>query len=1406
MGSVFISHAGADHAQVKFIHQALKKRGHRVRFSSDFLDGYEAGVDWAEQIEVEVKSFDLTVFWITKKWLSSPHCVGEYYVARQSLTQRRMMMIQAPDAPFPPVRRYHHRYTTNKPSDILQELEKRLAAVELKIDPGAPYPGLRPIYENETHLFFGREQLVRDMEARAWHRNKHDDQRRPLKVIVGPSGVGKTSLLRAGLFARCQAPTRASGAGDTAFAGAFDLTMPLEQSLIQALGVLAGEHAPARTNALQVLTQRVIDRFREPGATGVGARAILFVDGFERFYERENKHLRALVARVLRESRVNVVTSMRSDALPLLTDHDEELAPFATPISIAAIDEDTLPDLIVKPAERMGWKVDPGVTDEFVRFFSNNRNGLPLIAFALRQLWSVAQAEELARTGKVIHIGLLQRVASGERGAIASLVSDHCSALDEMLGADVDEPLQRILFRVCRWEPLTGVIRPHAISLASARTDELALAKQLCSEQFRLLSEGDTQPPTVRPAHDRILEIWPKARRLIEEMKPHLLLKAEVEQELLALMAEGRPGRLYFQSRSLEQLDDIQLMIETWSNELEPLIRSEWEAYRRSLSKADRIELANETMLRRQIDLPRASLSGLLAQSSADKSDWLLAAQFALSMGHLSTKGRRYKSIITPVIRSLHELREIEIYHLPETAHRGPSMYGGTLEAIPLRLSAFHGRDRITWTTPDAPPQHTSLLPDNHKAIHTLSGAGWGCVISVQDETGLERDRYRPKAMWIHHPTLTQPVRFNLGKRSFEDFALFAGLDGLAFAFVGSDASAPESRLLWMWRTTIRGLKTEATDVKFANLQAVCEVDFEVNALAISGAGPRVFVGGGRYDTTTRRATACGVTHLLRYHNTELGFEIMRSEPVDLPELQSSIASVAMSKDGDRLIVGDSGGRLFFHELKEAAGVAKTRLLRGVEPDVGIGVRRTHPGPVTSLAFSGNGTRAYSGSTSGEIKIWDAETGAQIGTLHGHRGRIQSLEVSSNGQFLASFGTDGTARLWDSRALGPIGRSAELADWPMAIAFTGPDELRAADSSGKLWRHQFRSSASPVLVGDAAINVTASTVIKTAGAPSGLLLAGDSAFAFFPNGAASLRRFDFAEGDRPMRISALTQLDDDHAIAAVLWRSGRTPETELMRIALSSGEIAATGAVIPAYISVLQTLSNGRIVCGRDDGTVSLWDPATGGFIDRSFSKSRRSRLLCVAEAVDLGVVLMAGSIVLGQNPIQVWDRDEWGSRHPREWIAGHQDQIHAMTVLPDGRTLASAGRDCMLRFWHIEGRIALGRIRAFPDWITALAVSPDSEIIATGGSRDRRVRTWGARPYHYAKVDWSNARGHYSDPAVSYVADVVAKLRPKGMPYTVLNQFGLGALSVDASRGDDMDTSEPNETVGDSSPSESGA
>ena len=139
------------------------------------------------------------------------------------------------------------------------------------------------------------------------------------------------------------------------------------------------------------------------------------------------------------------------------------------------------------------------------------------------------------------------------------------------------------------------------------------------------------------------------------------------------------------------------------------------------------------------------------------------------------------------------------------------------------------------------------------------------------------------------------------------------------------------------------------------------------------------------------------------------------------------------------------------------------------------------------------------------------------------------------------------------------------------------------------------------------------------------------------------------------------------------------------------------------------------LATGSNDGTVRIWDPVTGQ--ERAALTGHDGGVTAVAIAPD-GAWLAAGG---GDGTVRIWDP---ATGRQRAALTGHDGWVRAVAIAPDGAWLAAGGGDGTVRIWDP----ATGRQRAaltgHDGWVRAVAIAPDGAWLAAGGY-DGTVRIW---------------------------------------------------------------------------------
>ncbi|GAB2801884.1 nSTAND1 domain-containing NTPase [Streptomyces daliensis] len=366
-----------------------------------------------------------------------------------------------------------------------------------------PYRGLARFEPGDEKRFHGRSQLTADLlDLVTEHR---------FAAVFGPSGSGKSSLLRAGLIPALRgsdAPERADGADGHA---------PVPRPA--ALRILTpGEH-PARTHAAALTPAGG----SEGGDGSQGGETWVLVDQFEEVFTlcrdqaERARFLRMLLAAREPASRLRVVIAVRADFYGRCAEH-RALADALSEagLLVGPMSGRELREAVVRPAAAEGLIVERALTARVLRDVEGEPGGLPLMSHVLLETWR-------RRRGRTLTLEAYE-AAGGLHGAIAQTAERIWSTLSPGQA----DAARRILLRLIapgegsqdtrRPVPRAELRTADADDIASATSDDTGPVLDRLA-QARLLTLGDE---TVELSHEALITAWPRLRGWIEEDRERL--------------------------------------------------------------------------------------------------------------------------------------------------------------------------------------------------------------------------------------------------------------------------------------------------------------------------------------------------------------------------------------------------------------------------------------------------------------------------------------------------------------------------------------------------------------------------------------------------------------------------------------------------------------------------------------------------------------------------------------------------------------------------------------------------------------------------------------------------------------------------------------------------------------------
>ena len=381
-------------------------------------------------------------------------------------------------------------------------------------DVPCPYKGLVPFEPEDTELFFGREELVEQIVDRL--------RRAPFLAVLGPSGSGKSSVVRAGVV-----PDLERGGG----ASTASIITPGEDPLAEL----------AETRGAAVL---VVDQFEE---------VFTLCD--------DEEERRAFIDGILEraDDGTTVIIALRADfyghcaAYPRLaaTLGDQQML-------VGPMSEEELRRAVERPAEQAGLLLEPGLVEGIVRDVIGEPGALPLLSHALLETWK-------RRSGRMLTLlGYLQ--SGGVEGAIAKTAE---TVYRDALSLEQQALARSIFLRLTEigegTEETRRRVSIHELTPRAEQAGDVAeVLQRLTDARLVIIDDG-----TVEVAHEALIRHWPTLRTWLDEDREGRLIHRRLTEAAREWDAVGGDSALLYRGMRLAGASEWASAHDAELNELE---------------------------------------------------------------------------------------------------------------------------------------------------------------------------------------------------------------------------------------------------------------------------------------------------------------------------------------------------------------------------------------------------------------------------------------------------------------------------------------------------------------------------------------------------------------------------------------------------------------------------------------------------------------------------------------------------------------------------------------------------------------------------------------------------------------------------------------------------------------------
>ncbi|MFB2836606.1 eIF2A-related protein [Floridanema evergladense] len=420
---------------------------------------------------------------------------------------------------------------------------------------------------------------------------------------------------------------------------------------------------------------------------------------------------------------------------------------------------------------------------------------------------------------------------------------------------------------------------------------------------------------------------------------------------------------------------------------------------------------------------------------------------------------------------------------------------------------------------------------------------------------------------------------------------------------------------------------------------------------------------------------------------------------------EDGVISVAFSPDGQHIV---SGSRDKTVRLWDLHGNQIRQPFKG------------HEDTVISVCFSPDGQHIASTSQDSTIRLWNREGNPVGAPFRGHEGSVISVAFTSNGFCLASGGADGTIRLWDRYGNQICEPLRGHKDAVISVAFSqdncciisGSDDstLRLWDVSSYSFGKPFSGHKDEII----ALTFTSDGQYIVSGSRDGTLRVWDRQGRFIKN----------LFSENKYSISSVAFSLDKQYIAI-----GRKEGT-VQLLNFNGTFVSEPFKVVDdtSINSMFFSPDGQHIVIGDEEGEIRLWDLRTGTQISRSFQGdaienegSRSSQFF--RSGIFVAISSNNQRIAIGGRTLKLWDLNSDSPIAEFDQFSKTLQKGYIQSLAFNlGSIFATGNSEGTLQLWDLDGNSIAEPIKAFSTAVLSLAFSPDGKFIA-GGNQTGRVR-----------------------------------------------------------------------------------